>query len=359
MAAPEPSEAAPSARLALSLPGFDVDPESADAARLEREEAQQRARLLDSPLAFVDVETTGGDVRFSRVTEIAIVAARGATFEEEWSTLVNPGCPIPPHITALTGIDDAMVEDAPSFADVAGEVARRLEGRLFVAHNVSFDRSFVRSELDRAGRSFNPRSLCTVRLSRRLHPEERSHALDSVIHRLGITVARRHRALDDARVLWELWRRMAAERDREEMGALIADLVGLTTLPPQLPPELADEIPDSPGIYRFYGPQRALLYVGKSRSLRTRVLAHFRNGHRNRTDLRLKMQVRDIEWRETPGELGAELAEVHCVRESQPAYNKHLKHSREIYTLRLDELAAGGVHVRVEQIDPLDARAAR
>jgi DNA polymerase-3 subunit epsilon len=193
MAAPEPSEAAP---------GAHVDPESAHAERLEREEAEQRARLLDGPLAFVDVETTGGDLRWSRITEIAIVAARGERFEEEWSTLVNPGCPIPPHITALTGIDDAMVEDAPTFGDIAAEVTRRLEGRLFVAHNVSFDRSFVRTELDRAGRSFNPRSLCTVRLSRRLHPGERSHALDSVIHRLGITVARRHRALDDARVLW-------------------------------------------------------------------------------------------------------------------------------------------------------------
>ncbi|HEU4529824.1 MAG TPA: exonuclease domain-containing protein [Steroidobacteraceae bacterium] len=352
MAAPEPDDAALSSRGALSLPGFEVDAERAQAARLERDEAEQRARLLEGPLAFVDVETTGGDVRYSRITEIAIVAARGETFEEEWSTLVNPGCPIPPHITALTGIDDAMVEDAPTFDDIAVEVARRLEGRLFVAHNVSFDRSFVRTELDRAGRSFNPRSLCTVRLSRRLHPGERSHALDSVIHRLGITVARRHRALDDARVLWELWQRMARERNRAELGELVADLAGLTTLPPQLPPDLADEIPESPGVYRFYGAQRALLYVGKSRSLRTRVLAHFRNGHRNHTDLRLKMQVRDIEWRETPGELGAELAEVHCVRESQPVYNKRLKHSREIFTLRLDEREGGGVHARVEQLDP-------
>lgn len=160
-----------------------VRPDSGPAARGELSEtaastgngsAAPRTALLDGPIAFVDVETTGGDARFDRVIEIGIVSVRAGVLEHEWSTLINPECRMPPHIEALTGIDDAMPEDAPTFAELAAEIAGRLEDRLFVAHSVSFDRSFLRNELKRAGRRFSPRSLCTVRLSRRLFPQAQS-----------------------------------------------------------------------------------------------------------------------------------------------------------------------------------------
>jgi len=338
------------------MAGLALSSEAPETARepvqIACEDRAATATVLDDPIAFVDVETTGGDARWHRVIEVAIVRVRAGVLEEEWSTLINPQCPIPPHIEALTGIDTAMVEDAPTFAEVAREVAQRLEGRLFVAHNVSFDRGFLRAELECSGHRFNPRSLCTVRLSRRLYPGAHSHALDSVIQRLGIQVQRRHRALDDAQVLWKLWQAALEHNARAELGQLVAELAGLTTLPPQLPAGLADEIPETPGVYRFYGEQRALLYVGKSRSLRTRVLAHFSNAHRNGTDRNLKTQVRDIEWTETAGELGAELAEVRCIRESQPVYNKRLKESRTVFTLRLDDAQDGGVRARIDELDP-------
>lgn len=312
----------------------------------------QYAALVDGPIVFVDVETTGGDARFDRVIEVGIVSARAGTLESEWSTLVNPECWIPPHIEALTGISNEMVEDAPTFIELAADIEARLGGRLFVAHNAGFDRSFIRNELKRVGRTFSPRSLCTVRLSRRFFPEAYSHALDSVIQRLGCRVERRHRALDDARVLWELWQAVLARHPREMFEQTLSELVGLTTLPPQLPADLADEIPEGPGVYRFYGEQRALLYVGQSRSMRARVLSHFNNAHRNSTDRRLKVRVRDIDWTETAGELGAEIAEVRCIRESHPVYNKRLTHSRTVFTVRLAESADGGVHACVEEVEP-------
>lgn len=308
--------------------------------------------LVDGPIAFVDVETTGGDARFDRVIEVGIVSARAGVRESEWSTLVNPERWIPPHIEALTGIGNEMVERAPTFAQLAGEIEARLKGRLFVAHNASFDRSFIRNELRRVGCAFSPRSLCTVRLSRRFFPEAQSHALDSVIQRLGCVVERRHRALDDARVLWELWQAVLVQQSPETFERAVSELVGLTTLPPQLPADLADEIPDGPGVYRFYGEQRALLYVGQSRSIRTRVLSHFNNAHRSATDRHLKTQVRDIEWTETAGVLGAEIAEVLSVRESHPTYNKRLTHSRAAFTLRLAATADSGILASIQEIDP-------
>jgi DNA polymerase-3 subunit epsilon len=313
---------------------------------------REHTALADGSIAFVDVETTGGDARFDRIIEVGIVSACGGVREGEWSTLVNPERWIPSHIEALTGISNEMVEGAPTFAEVAREIEARLDGRLFVAHNAGFDRSFIRAELRRAERKFSPRSLCTVRLSRRFFPEAESHALDSVIQRLGCAVERRHRALDDARVLWELWQAIARRHPPEVLEQVLCELVALTTLPPQLPADLADELPEGPGVYRFYGEQRALLYVGQSRSIRSRVLSHFNSAHRSRTDRQLKTEVRDIEWTETAGALGAEIAEIRCIRESQPAYNRRLTHSRTAFTVRLIERDDGGVHARVEELDP-------
>ncbi|MFO1265467.1 MAG: 3'-5' exonuclease [Rubrivivax sp.] len=147
------------------------------------------AASADSPLAFVDVETTGGHPAWHRVTEVAIVAMRGGEIEWEWSTLVHPGIPIPPSIQALTGISNEMVADAPPFAAVAREVHERLEGRLFVAHNARFDYGFLRAELRRAGQEFAAPLVCTVRLSRLLYPDGGRHNLDSLIARHGLACA--------------------------------------------------------------------------------------------------------------------------------------------------------------------------
>lgn len=175
--------------------------------------------------AVVDVETTGGGVEYGhRVTEIAIVEVRGGAVVDEFQTLVNPGRRIPPGVTALTGITDAMVAGAPWFEDVAEEVAGRLEGRVFVAHNVAFDWAFVREELLRTrGDAPDPVRMCTVRMVRRLVPALRHRNLDVVSRHFGVEIQGRHRAYGDALATARVLLRLLDEargRGLEDVAAL-------------------------------------------------------------------------------------------------------------------------------------------
>src|SRR5205809_5602477 len=140
--------------------------------------------LRHEPLAIVDVETTGSRPSIDRITEIAVLEVDGFEVTSRWSTLVNPGASIPAEIQAFTGISREMVADAPRFADLAGDLAARLAGRLFIAHNARFDYGFVRREFQRAGLDFRARTLCSVRLSRRLYPGQ-GHDLHSLIAALA------------------------------------------------------------------------------------------------------------------------------------------------------------------------------
>lgn len=169
----------------------------------------------------VDVETTGGGAdRGDRVTEIAAIRIRGTgEVVEEFSTLVNPERPIPPFITRLTNITDAMVRDAPRFAEIAGEVRRLLSGGIFVAHNVSFDWRFVGAELERAtGAGVEGRRLCTVRLARRIVPEVSSRSLGALSEFFGIDNMARHRALGDARATVEVFHRLLDRLEQHEVS---------------------------------------------------------------------------------------------------------------------------------------------
>jgi DNA polymerase III subunit epsilon len=169
--------------------------------------------------AVVDVETTGGSwAHGHRVTEIAAVRLRGdGTVVDEYRSLVNPQRPIPSFITALTQITWEMVRDAPTFRDVAADVGRVLGGAVFVAHNASFDWRFVSAELERAGAPLTGRSLCTVRLARKVVPELRSRSLDSLSWFFDIPNAARHRAYGDAQATAEVLRRLLDRLDDQEV----------------------------------------------------------------------------------------------------------------------------------------------
>jgi len=152
-------------------------------------------------LVFVDLETTGGNAAYDRITEIGIVRVQDGELLDEWSSLVNPECPISPYIEAFTGISSEMVADAPLFADVASTVFEKLRGAVFIAHNARFDHSFLRAEFRKLGMAYAAEALCTVKLSRRLSPEHPRHNLDALIERHALSCSARHRALGDARVL--------------------------------------------------------------------------------------------------------------------------------------------------------------
>ena len=273
---------------------------------------------LAGRIACVDLETTGGQAARDRVIEAGIVLIEDGAVVEEYSTLVNPGTHIPYAIQQFTGITEAMVADAPPFAAVADDIAARLDGRLFVAHNARFDYGFLRSEFRRLERRLRAPVLCTVRLSRALTPDERGHSLDAVMNRHGIACDARHRALGDARVLAEFLGIARAKWPADELAAIVKRLTGTTRLPPQLDPALADELPEGPGVYLFYGEDDALLYVGKAKNLANRVPRHFAEPHA-KLEQQLTRLVRRIEWIETAGEFGALLTEARLIKARKPA----------------------------------------
>jgi DNA polymerase-3 subunit epsilon len=212
-----------------------------------------------------------------------------------------------------------MVAAAPSFGAIAPELHERLSGRVFVAHNARFDYGFLRREFERAGLKFAAKTLCTVRLSRRLYAEHASHSLDSLIARHGIACRARHRALGDADAVWQFLRIAAREHGEDILWVAARQVAKQPALPPHLDPGAVEAIPEAPGVYIFYGEAGKPLYVGMSRNMRSRVLQHFS------TRLAWAPEVRRIDWRRTVGELGAALREASLVKTLAPAYNRQLR----------------------------------
>jgi len=178
--------------------------------------------VRQSPLVFVDIETTGGSYNYSRVLEVGVVRVENNRVVATYQTLISTGEPVPSIITRLTGITSEDVVGAPSFDQVATELAEIMDGAVFVAHNVQFDYGFLRMEFERLGVSFRPRLLCTVRLSRKLFPGVRGHKLQDLINRHGFEAASRHRAYDDALVLWQFYQMIMGEFDLDTVDAAFA-----------------------------------------------------------------------------------------------------------------------------------------
>ncbi|HEX4201227.1 MAG TPA: exonuclease domain-containing protein, partial [Chthoniobacterales bacterium] len=161
---------------------------------------------MNQPLVFCDIETTGGSHFSSRVLEVGAIRVEGGRVVASFKSLITPEEPIPPFISQLTGIRDSDIVGAPKFCDIATELGDIFDGAVFVAHNVRFDYSFLKMEFERIGVVFRPQLLCTVRLSRALFPQYRSHKLEELIRRHQLVAPSRHRAFEDADCLWQFWR---------------------------------------------------------------------------------------------------------------------------------------------------------
>lgn len=272
-------------------------------------------------LIFVDLETTGARPDTDRITEIGIVTVEAGQVTR-WSTLVNPGIPIPPFIENLTGIRNAMVRDAPAFDALIEDLRPRLEGGLFIAHNARFDYGFLRSAFQRAGHDWRSEVLCTVKLSRTLFPAEAKHNLDALIARHQLLAEARHRALADADLLWQLWNKLVAAIAPPIFDQALQQVLQRPILPPHLAPDNLDAVPDTAGVYLFFGEHDLPLYVGRSTHVRQRVLAHFDPGRRQFKDLLLSQQTYRVEWRETVGEVGAQLLEAQLLKRLRPLHNR-------------------------------------
>ncbi|QQS22815.1 3'-5' exonuclease [bacterium] len=173
--------------------------------------------LNEQNFTIVDVETTGGSPFFSRIIEIGLLRIERGEVVEQFQTLINPKQEIPEFITRMTGISDQDVANAPLFEDIAEDLLAKFEDAIFVAHNVTFDYNFLREEFRKADLAFNLDRMCTVRLSRALYKEHKRHNLSAIIERYNFECANRHRAFDDAKVLWDFLQHSAREVDGETL----------------------------------------------------------------------------------------------------------------------------------------------
>ncbi|SNX28064.1 DNA polymerase-3 subunit epsilon [Polynucleobacter meluiroseus] len=295
-------------------------------------------------LAFVDIETTGSHYDRDRITEVGIKTLYPNQAQVEiWESLLNPQVFIPQNIQKLTGISPQMVEGQPDFSERAHELHRQLENKVFVAHNARFDYGFLKASFKRIGIDFKPKVLCTVKLSRHLFPEQKRHNLDTLIQVHDLQVSARHRALGDADLLLQFWKICEARFGAEKMLAAIDHVTANTSLPTHIDKDLVNQIPASPGVYIFYAENKMPLYIGKSIDMRARVLSHFQGTLTDRKEIKLSLQIRDIDWIETSGELGALLLESQLIKERLPSMNIKLRRSKDLCAWQLQEGEAGAL----------------
>ncbi|MGB1211473.1 MAG: PolC-type DNA polymerase III, partial [Lacinutrix venerupis] len=192
---------------------------------------------------IIDVETSG---RTNRITEISVFKYDGNKVIDEFTTLVNPNCYIPEHITALTGIDNGTVANAPEFHEIAQQVLEITKDTIFVAHNVNFDYNVIRNEFKSINIDFTRKKLCTVRLSRKLLPGHKSYSLGKLSKDLNININGRHRARGDAEATVTLFKKLQAQDNAENVFSNFLNKNSKeATLPPNLPKEVFNALPNA------------------------------------------------------------------------------------------------------------------
>jgi DNA polymerase-3 subunit epsilon len=283
------------------------------------------------PFVIVDVETTGGSPKHSKITEIAMYKYDGNAIIDEFITLLNPEQSIPDFIVRLTGITDAMVKDAPKFYEVAKHILDFCEGSVFVAHNVGFDYGMLRNEFRALGYDFRFPHLCTVRAARFLLPGHNSYSLGKISAALGITIDGRHRAGSDALATTKLFDRIY-HKDPQNLAHFIQHEVNPKNVHPKLDMNCVDDLPEKTGIYRFYDEYNRLIYIGKSKNVKKRVEQHLRNTTTAKGEM-MRQEIARIEHELTGSELIAMLLESEEIKQHKPLFNRKLR--RSIFTYGL------------------------
>lgn len=300
-------------------------------------------KMKKQEYAIVDIETTGGNASGSRITEIAIIIHNGKEITERWETLVNPQQEIPPAIFALTGIDNKMVANAPIFDDISEKVLELLNDRVFVAHNVNFDYSFVRHQLQEAGFKWSARKLCTVRAARKIKPGLRSYSLGKLCNSLDIPLENAHRAGGDAAATAILFSNLLMWDEDDIIASMIKKTAQDQRLPPNLQPDDFNTLPEKPGVYYFYNEFKKAIYVGKAVNIKKRVGSHFTGHNINPQRQHFLRDIFSISYEVCATELMALLLECVEIKKLWPTYNRALKRFEYQYGLYEYE-ARNGYH---------------
>lgn len=282
--------------------------------------------------AIVDIETTGGSATDCGITEIAIVIHNGEQIIDEFETLINPNQPIPSYITGLTGIDQAMVQNAPTFQEIADKIWELLHGRVFVAHSVNFDFSFIKESFKQYGKQFVEPKLCTVRLSRKVFPGLSSYSLGRICETRKIPILARHRAMGDARATALLFDEMI-KKSPEIISYSLKKNSGEAFLPPNFSLSKFRQIPEKCGVYYMINDRGKVIYVGKAINIKERFKNHFSGNLLPGLKQNLKAEIVDLKWELTGSEMMALLFEALEIKRLWPKYNSALKQPKALWGL--------------------------
>lgn len=283
--------------------------------------------------AVVDIETTGSHASGNGITEISILVHDGVSLINSYETLLNPKQYIPDHIEALTGISNEMVEDSPIFNEVAAEIYELLHDKVFVAHNVNFDFSFIKHNLAEAGFDLQCKKLCTVRLSRKILPGHRSYSLGKLCNALKIGLNNRHRAGGDAAATAELLSMLILNDTEGIIGQSLKITSKEQALPPNLPKAEVDKLPLTPGVYYFKDQKGKVIYIGKAKNLKKRVCSHFTGTNPNQQRQNFLRDIYTVDFEICGTELMAFILEATEIKRLWPENNRALKKYEQKYAL--------------------------
>ena len=297
--------------------------------------------------AILDIETTGGKYNEEGITEIAIYKFDGHQIVDQFFSLVNPEKNIQPFVINLTGINNQMLRNAPKFHEVAKRIIEITDNCTIVAHNAQFDNRILSTEFDRLGYPFEKNMLCTVELSKKLIPDLPSYSLGKLVRSLGIPITDRHRAQGDAKATVELFK-LLLEKDIEKV--IISDTIKKDPKR-QLEPKLLDIIESAPtntGVYYMHRKNGKIIYVGKSKNIKKRLIQHFTND--NKKSKKIQLEVVSVSYEETGNDLIAQLKESQEIKQLKPIFNHALKNNifqSQLYSY-IDEI--GYINLRIEKV---------
>ena len=289
--------------------------------------------------SIVDIETNGG----IKITEISIFIFDGEKVIDEYTTLVNPESYIPPFITNLTGINSAMVSNAPKFYEIAKKVAEITKDTIFVAHSVNFDYNIIQKEFKELGFDFKRKKLCTVRLTRKLIPGLKSYSLGAICASENITIVDRHRARGDAEATTILFEKLLNLDTTNVFETFLNPKSRQATLPPLLSKEVFDSLSKREGVYYFYDENKKVIYVGKANNIKQRVQSHFYD--KAKKEVAMCLNISDIKYKETGSELVALLLESSEIKRLYPKYNRAQRRTNESIGLFSYEDRSGIIHL--------------
>ncbi len=272
--------------------------------------------------AILDIETTGGKFNEEGITEIAVYRYDGQKVIDQLSSLVNPLQDIQPFVQRLTGINSKMLSNAPKFFELAKRIIEITKGCIIVAHNAEFDYRILQTEFRRLGYTFESQSLCTVALSQKLLPNAESYKLGNLVRSLGIPITERHRARRDALATLELFKLLQEKDSKKEIISTYVRELNKNKVPIKFL-NVIEEIPSEIGVYYIYDSEGNILYIGKSKNIKKRVLNHLTGS--NSKSIKIQKKIARVSYEICGNENIALLKEQHEIKINQPILNHALK----------------------------------